>query len=454
MKPWYQTAFFYHIYPLGFCNALQSADPASEVGSITQINALIPHLRSLGINALYLGPVFKSTYHGYDTIEYFQVDPRLGSNADLKDLSRNLHQAGIRLVLDAVFNHTGRDFWAFKDVLANPANSLYRLWFSGFDPTRTSPFNDPFSYQTWNGHYELVKLDLAQPAVVNHLLDAVRFWKREFSIDGLRLDAADCLDLAFIKQLRQLTNTFSDDFWLMGEIIHGDYRTWANDECLHSVTNYENYKSNYSSLVDKNYFEIAYSLNRQYGREGMYRNLSLYNFCDNHDVDRAASHFSDPRYLHLLYLLLFTIPGVPSIYYGSEWGASAKRTAASDVALRPVWSEVESQKTAFSDSLESAIRAFAALRQAHPALIYGTYEQVFVSSQIFAFMRKFEQETILVVLNATDLPQTIDLELQEQYGSAHDLLTPVQKIFLHEKKMILTNVEPWGSCVIVLEALC
>ena len=287
------------------------------------------------MNALYLGPLFESSAHGYDTADYYQVDRRLGNNEMLSRLSAVLHQKNIRLILDGVFNHVGRDFWAFRDVLKSGRQSAYCDWFQGLDFHKRSPYNDPFSYENWNGHHNLVKLNLSNPSVKDHLFQAVDMWIREFAIDGLRLDVADCLDLHFLKELSAFCKSRRSDFWLMGEVIHGDYRKWVNPETLDSVTNYVGYKGLYSSHVDKNYFELAHTLYRQFGEKGIYRDLLLYSFADNHDVNRVASQLKNPAHLYPLYSLLFTMPGVPSIYYGSEWGIEGKRTSQSDQALRP-----------------------------------------------------------------------------------------------------------------------
>ncbi|MCU7500706.1 MAG: alpha-amylase, partial [Ignavibacteria bacterium] len=317
---WSFDSVFYHIYPLGFCGTPKNNDFFSQpVSRLDKIYGWIGHMKSLGVNALYLGPLFESTSHGYDTADYFHVDRRLGTDEQLKNLIAALHQNGIRVILDGVFNHVGRSFWAFRDLRMNMQSSPYSSWFHGLDFSQRSPLGDPFSYEGWNGHYNLVKLNLKNHDTREHLFDAVRMWIDYFEIDGLRLDAADCIDMKFLQDLALVTKHKKKDFWLMGEIIHGDYRRWVNSQTLDSVTNYECYKGLYSSLNDKNYFEIAYSLNRQFGTGGMYRNMPLYAFADNHDVNRIASIIKDPVHIYPLYCLLFTMPGVPSVYYGSEW---------------------------------------------------------------------------------------------------------------------------------------
>ena len=411
MQPhWAHDAVFYHIYPLGLCDAPPRNDfSAAAQPRLERIHAWIPHLRELGINALYLGPLFESTAHGYDTADYYQVDRRLGTRETLARLVAELHANGVRVILDGVFNHVGRDFWAFRDVRANGPRSPYAGWFQGLNFGGRSPRGDPFTYETWAGYYELVKLNLRNPEARQHLLDAVRHWIQDYDIDGLRLDVADALDLDFQKELARFARGLRPDFWLLGEVINGDYRRWVNPETLDSVTNYECYKGLFSSLASRNYFEIAYALNRQFGADGIYRGLPLYNFVDNHDVNRVASSLANPRHLYPLYCLLFTMPGVPSIYYGSEWGLEGKRTPHSDAALRPQLNLARLGQTAPHPNLPADIRRLIRVRQASPALRRGDYRQIHVSFEQLGFARQAEGETVIVLVNAAEKPVSLEV---------------------------------------------
>ena len=407
---WSQDAIFYHIYPLGMCAAPARNDFSSApVPRLQQVSDAIPHLLELGVNSLYLGPLFESSAHGYDTADYYTLDRRLGLNQDLKDLSHRLHQNGIRLVLDGVFNHVGRDFWAFRDVQKNLSASTCCDWFENLRFDLRSPHGDLFAYEGWNGHYDLVKLNLHNPDVRQHLLGAVRHWILEFDIDGLRLDVADCLDLEFQKELSVFCRELKPDFWLMGEVVHGDYRRWANPETLDSVTNYECYKGLYSSLLEKNYFEIAYGLNRQFGEGGLYCGLPLYNFVDNHDVNRVASMLANPAHLYPLYCLLFSMPGIPSIYYGSEWGLEGIRTPGDDSPLRPALALDQVPPNAPHPNLPAVIQKLSQIRQASPALRRGDYRQLHVNHQQLAFSRQAENDLAIVLLNAAE--ESISLEI-------------------------------------------
>ena len=200
---WLQDAVVYHIYPLGLTGAPRRNDfRAAPIPRLEQLYPWLDHIQGLGANTLYLGPLFESSAHGYDTADYFQVDRRLGTRETLSNLACEIHHRGMRLVLDGVFNHVGRDFWAFKDVLTNRERSLYAGWFSNLDFSRPSPYQDSFAYEGWNGNYDLVKNSTYRnPAVRAHLFDAVRMWVQEFDIDGLRLDAADQLAPDFLEAL-------------------------------------------------------------------------------------------------------------------------------------------------------------------------------------------------------------------------------------------------------------
>ncbi|HYF65448.1 MAG TPA: alpha-amylase family glycosyl hydrolase [Herpetosiphonaceae bacterium] len=413
MTDWARNAVFYHIYPLGFCGApahnRAEEAPRERLG---QIEDWIGQMRGLGADALYLGPLFESSSHGYDTSDYFRVDRRLGSNADLARLTTALHGQGMRVVLDGVFHHVGRDFWAFRDVQARGRDSAYCDWFAGLRFDGRSPYGDPFAYDGWNGHYNLVKLNLGNPAVRQHLFDAVSFWVAEFAIDGLRLDAADCLDHGFLAELSQVCRRLRPDFWLLGEVIHGDYRHWAGPDRLDSVTNYECYKGLHSSHNERNYFEIAYSLNRQFGPDGIYRDLPLYAFADNHDVDRVASVLRDPAQLYPLHCLLFAMPGVPSIYYGSEWGVAGRKAGGDDGPLRPAREHLRPDHP----DLARAIARLAGIRRSSAALRLGAYRQLHVNHDQLAFERRIGDEQVIVAVNGAESAASLELEIPAQAG--------------------------------------
>ena len=417
MPSWISDTVFYQFYPLGTCGAPPVNDfVSSPEPRLNQLADWITHLGWLGVNAVYLGPVFESTSHGYDTAEYTRVDRRLGTNDTLAALVVQLHAAGIRVILDGVFHHVGRDFWAFRDVQAHGEASRYRSWFAGIDFSRRSPYGDPFAYDAWNGHFNLVKLNLDHPEVRAYLLDVVHGWVEQFGIDGLRLDAADAVDLGFQRELARVCRQHWPDFWLLGEVIHGDYRLWANADTLDATTNYEAYKGLYSSHNDHNYFELAYALQRQFGADGIYRQLPLYNFADNHDVQRVASTLQTPAHLYPLYALLFTMPGVPSIYYGSEWGIRGTKQGGDDAPLRPALASPVQHEQGPQPDLAPWIRRLAQLRLEHRALRAGTYRQIHVAHEHLAFVRELADEVVLVVVNSASSPADLELPLAGPYG--------------------------------------
>ena len=417
---WYESAVFYHIYPIGYFGCPRVNDTTSEpTHKLLKLIDDIPHIKELGCNAIYFGPIFESVAHGYDTIDYRTVDRRLGTNEDFKKVCAALHENGIKVVLDGVFNHVGRDFWAFKDVREHKFSSAKKDWFHLRDGN--SPYNDGFYYEGWEGHYELVKLNLYNPDVKGYLKDTITFWKNEFGIDGLRLDVAYCLDENFLKELHGHCRWLSEDFFLLGETLHGDYNRWANDQMLDSVTNYECYKGLFSSFNDMNMFEIAHSINRQFGSENwcIYRGKHLYTFVDNHDVTRVASILKVKEHLPLIYTLMFMMPGIPSVYYGSEFGIEGDKRGGGDDVLRPEFNLEKMRSEGLRDMTE-LIGKLSDIEKNHPAAAMGDYKQVQLTNRQYAFSRSADGETLVTVINADAAPFTFNLNMG---GEAENLLT-------------------------------
>lgn len=397
----------YNIYPLGFCGAPRDNDGKLEY-RLNKIYDCIEHFKKMSVNAIVFNPLFESSHHGYDTIDYRTIDCRLGDNNSFKEICKTLHDNGIKIILDGVFNHVGRDFFAFKDVQQKKWDSPYCGWFQNLHFNGNSPFGDPFWYEGWAGHYDLVKLNLQNQDVVNYLLDSAKFWIDEFDIDGLRLDAADCIDIEFFKKLRNVCKTKKPDFWLYGEITHGDYTRWANNDVLDSVTNYECYKGIYSSHNDHNYFEIAHSLNRQFANGGIYQNIYTYNFVDNHDVNRIASSLKDKNHLKNVYTLMYTMPGVPSIYYGSEFGIEGARTQHSDYELRPCL-DLNNVPNANYDLFNHIVK-LGKIRLSLEALKYGKFQNVNIMNEKLIYKRFTDNQTVFVAFNLTDHDEKIDFD--------------------------------------------
>lgn len=412
---WAEESVFYQIYPLGFTGAPFENDGVLE-HRIRKVLAWIPHMTRLGINALYFSPVFESDTHGYNTRDYRRIDVRLGTNEDFKEVVAALHENGIRVVLDGVFNHVGRGFGPFQDVLQNRERSPYTSWFYRIAFDGDSPYHDGLWYEGWEGNYDLVKLNLRNEDVVRYLLDSVGFWMDEFDIDGLRLDVAYSLDEDFVRRLRAYCDGRKQDFFLVGEMLHGDYNRLVNDAMLHSATNYECYKGLYSSFNSMNLFEINHSLLRQFGPENwtLYKGKHLLSFVDNHDVTRAASILQNKRHLPLLYALLFGMPGIPCIYYGSEWGALGEKSQG-DPALRPCFDAPEWNE--LTDYIAALVRA----KKESRALNWGSFRSVVLTNRQCIFERCTEGERVLVAINADENEYTAHFDAG--CGRAADLIT-------------------------------
>ena len=411
---WAYENVFYQIYPLGFCGAPFENDGVLE-HRILKVNDWIPHIEKLGANAIYFSPVFESDTHGYNTRDYSKIDTRLGTNEDFQSVCKNLHKAGIKVVLDGVFNHVGRGFWAFQDVLEKRWDSPYKDWFHiSFDGN--SNYNDGLWYEGWEGNYDLVKLNLRNEDVIQHIFSCIKGWVEEFDIDGLRLDVAYCLDHDFLRRLRSFCDGLKPDFFLVGETLHGDYNQWMNDSMLHSVTNYECYKGLYSSFNSMNMFEINHSLLRQFGPDNwtLYKGKHLLSFVDNHDVTRVASILSNENHLPLIYALAFGMPGIPCVYYGSEWGAKARKEEG-DSALRACF-----EKPEWND-LTTFISKLAEAKKHSNALNYGDFRSVLLTNRQCIFERKTDSERVLVAINADDQPFMAHFDAG--CGTAVDLIT-------------------------------
>lgn len=441
--PWWRDAVFYHIHTLGFCGAPEYNDfssPAAE--RLSRVADAAGHIVGLGCTAIYLGPLFESTSHGYDTVDHYHVDRRLGDNRTLRRVVDSLHGRELRVILDGVFNHTGRDHFAFCDLRRHREASRFRPWFRDVDFNGDNRFGDGFTYRAWEGHEELPELDLACREVRDHLLGAVRRMIEEFDIDGLRLDVAYALPPDFLRELADFTSGLKDDFFLLGEMIHGDYGGFAAETGLHSLTNYEVYKALWSAHNDANYFELAHSLQRLFGPEGLSRGLPLYTFADNHDVERIASRLADPGHLYPVHTLLFTVPGIPSIYYGSEFGAEGRPDHHSDAPLRPPWHHINQQRP----ELTAFIAELTDLRRRSAALRHGDYRQLHLNHRSFAFLRSAGREQVIVAVNAAAEEIEIPLDLPAAADAAENLLRPGETLPVHDGRLTV-RLPAYGSGV-------
>ena len=417
---WYEESLAYQIYPLGALDAPYENDGTGEVvHRLPKLLGWIDHLKALGVGCVILNPVWESSSHGYDTRDFFTVDRRLGTNDDLRELVAAFHEAGIKVLLDTVFNHVGRDFWAFADVREHGQASAYAGWFNihwgGY-----SEYGDGFSYENWGGVPYLVKLNHSHFGLNDYCAEVIRTWEREYDIDGLRLDVAYCLDRGFLGYLRticdELTAKRGQKFLMLGETMFGDYNLWMGDTACDTVTNYEAYKGLWSSFNSANMHEIAYALERQSGSHpwDLYTGKHLLNFLDNHDVPRIATRLDDAEQLPVLWGLLFGMCGVPCIYYGSEWGIEGEQHYG-DHELRP---PVEVPEW---NGLTDWIAALAHARAGSEALLWGSYTQLQVQPEQLVFERETANQRVIVAVNAAHEPAV--MHFNARCGRGVDLIT-------------------------------
>lgn len=442
---WYDQAVFYHIYPLGLCGCAHENTGVAE-SHFDQLRDWAAHAARINYTAIYIGPLFESVGHGYETTDYRKVDCRLGTNDDFKDFVAYCHEIGLRVIVDGVFNHVGREFFAFKDVQEKRESSPYCSWFCNMNFGGNNEYNDGFSYENWGGYNLLVKLNQQNPDVQNYLFDAIRFWVSEFDIDGIRLDAADVLDHGLMHNMRQLTDSLKPDFWLMGEVIHGDYSRWVNDQKLHSVTNYELHKGLYSGHNDHNYFEIAHSIKRQLGICGDFR---LYTFMDNHDVERIYSKLNNKEHMFLVTLLNYTVYGIPSMYYGSEFGIDGKKEKSSDWNLRPCL-DIRDYENAESDNVITALcKKLGQLKKDYQELTYGRYQELALTNRQFAYGRILDDTAMVMVLNNDDGAATVEFNAPVGAPTATDLLGVAENV-RYENGHLSVSLPPNRGTVIYL----
>lgn len=453
MAKWYQEAEFYHIYPIGLLGAPRRNEGGEVVHRLERLTEeWLPYLKETGFGAVYIGPLFESVSHGYDTTDYKLVDRRLGDNGDFKRFVSVAHDLGIRVVVDGVFNHTGREFFAFRDIREKKWDSPFRNWYKGVNFDGNSSYQDGFSYESWRGCAELVNLNLWEEAVREYLLGVIDFWIEEFDIDGIRLDCADCLEFSFMEEMRRRTGEKKEDFWLMGEVIHGDYGRYIGDgtRMLHSVTNYELHKGIYSGHNDHNYFEIAHTIRREFDENGgIYKGMKLYTFIDNHDVERIYSKLRNKEHIVPVHTLLYLLPGIPSVYYGSEFGIEGIKENGSDDPLRPALDLKNMRETNPHPEILEWIRVLSGVRRNHKACVNGRYRELLLTNRQYAFARMEDEDEVIAVLNNDEQATEVSVQVPSGDKSYQDVVSG--EIFVPEGGRISVALKPCGSRILVLQ---
>jgi glycosidase len=383
MTGWADHAIWWQLHPISFTGAEPVAGDAAPAHRLTRIEGWLDYLIDLGCNGLALGPIFASETHGYDTVDYYRIDPRLGTDDDFDHLVAACRDRGVRLLLDGVFNHVGRGFHAFADVLARGRDSDYRPWFRiDFDADgRDGP--DGFGYDTFEGHGHLVGLNHDEPAVQDYVSDVMRYWLGR-GADGWRLDAAYAVPPAFWRAVTGRVRRDHPDAWFVGEVIHGDYIAIAREGGLDSVTQYELWKAIWSSLNDRNFFELAWALDRHNGFAEAFTPLT---FVGNHDVTRIASQITDERHLAHALAILFTVAGVPSVYAGDEQAFRGVKydRAGGDEEIRPAFPDAPDGLAPDGWPVYRLHQDLIGLRRRHPWLVHAHTEVRHLENEALAY---------------------------------------------------------------------
>lgn len=399
MEPsWVEHALWWHVYPLGFLGAEESALPP-DAPVTHRLPGLVPwldYLVELGASGLLLGPVFASETHGYDTVDHLRVDPRLGDEADLQALFEAAHARGVRVLLDGVFNHVGRGFPRFEQALREGPGSESASWFHLFWQGAGEP-----EYEHFEGHRSLVTLDHGSAAVADYVTDVMTTWL-DRGADGWRLDAAYAVPLAFWAQVLPRVRARHPDAYVVGEVIHGDYAAFVDDGAMDAVTQYELWKAIWSSLNDRNLFELSWALQRH---AEFLTSFVPMTFLGNHDVTRIASRVDDERHLAHALVVLCTVPGTPSVYAGDEQGYRGVKEdrEGGDAEVRPPFPPTPEELSTLGHSTYALHRRLIGLRRRHPWLHRAELAVASTSNDGLVYgVAAGSDDRLVVVLNVGD----------------------------------------------------
>jgi len=438
---WVKKAVFYQIFPDRFAKSTRTKhapglafkpwgsppeDQGYQGGDLYGVVDKLDYLQDLGINAIYLNPIFSSaSNHRYHTFDYMQVDPLLGGNAALRELLDESHKRDIKIVLDGVFNHASRGFWAFHHILENGGNSPYIDWFKVHDwPLRpyTSNKKNPPNYDAWWNLPALPKFNIKNPGVRKYLLDVAKYWV-EFGIDGWRLDvAAEIDDPPFWREFRKVVKGVNPEAYICGEIWHVAPE-WLQGDRFDALMNYpfggaainffaaktlpENYKGGDMTLNSIDVTVFAERIEAVYASYDWEINFAQMNFFDSHDTARLHWMVGEDRSaMELCILFHMTMPGAPCVYYGNEVGLTGGQEPLSRNAFP--WHD----EASWDNELLSFYRRAIALRNNHAALQTGVYKQLLAADEVFAFTRELDGNVMVGIFNAADSAKTIDLKLK------------------------------------------
>lgn len=335
MPSWCEKTVWWHVYPIGFVGAEKTTwGGMGAQHRLPHLVAWLDYAAELGATGLALGPVFHSSSHGYDTLDYFRIDPRLGDDEDFDALIRAAHDRGMRVMLDGVFNHVSRHYPLFEKALAEGPDSEAASWFRLTWPPNRLPGEAPY-YATFEGHWQLPALNHDNPVVADFVTRVMTHWL-DRGADAWRLDAAHAVPASFWNAVLPRVRAAHPEVFIQGEVLWGDYVHSVAENGFDSLTQYELWQAIWNAINDRAFFKLGWAFDRHNAYLDRFLPLT---FLGNHDVSRIASKIGDERHLaHALVILLFS-GGTPSIYYGDEQafrGHKEKRHGGDD-PMRPAF---------------------------------------------------------------------------------------------------------------------
>ncbi|MCJ2023199.1 alpha-amylase family protein [Methylobacterium sp. J-067] len=400
MPAWIDHAVWWHVFPLGFVGAEAEAISSSPVAHrLAHLHAWLDYAVELGVSGLALGPIFAASTHGYDTVDHYRIDPRLGDDADFDALVQAARARGLRLLLDGVFNHVGLGHPAYREVLRRGPEADRANWFKLSWPRGTASGTEP-DYACFEGHRQLVTFNHDEPELADHVTSVMRHWLSR-GADGWRLDAAYAVPRHFWSSVLPRVRETHPDAYIVGEVIHGDYAGIVRDTSMDAVTQYELWKAIWSALNDRNLFELDHALERHNRFLDTFVPLT---FVGNHDVTRIASRLKDDRHLPHALAILFTCGGTPSIYAGDEQalrGVKEERVGGDD-AVRPTFPPTPTALAPCGWSTYRLHQCLIGLRRRYPWLHRARTQQVHLTNEQAVLTISEGSQYLLLAMNLSD----------------------------------------------------
>jgi cyclomaltodextrinase / maltogenic alpha-amylase / neopullulanase len=400
---WIEHAILWHIYPLGFVGAESEAAASPQVQDrLGQITSWLDYAVDLGASGLLLAPIFASSTHGYDTVDHFEIDRRLGDQADFDALVKEMRRRGLRLILDGVFNHVGREHPTFQRAIAGGGQSKEAKWFRIAWP-QAGKGGEP-DYAAFEGHKQLVALNHAEPEVADYVARVMNHWL-ERGADGWRLDAAYAVPREFWRSVLPQVRARHPDTYIFGEVIHGDYTAFVHESGVDAVTQYELWKAIWGSLNSGNFFELTWSQKRH---NTFLEAFVPQTFIGNHDVTRIASQLADERHLAHALVILMTCGGTPSIYAGDEQafrGIKENRVGGDD-AIRPAFPSTPFGLAPYGWPVYRLHQEVIGIRRKHPWLHRAQCRVIEICNTDLLYEALADDKRLWVALNIADTPVT------------------------------------------------